>query len=185
MSDNASFGGSELAGLDVACPSKKYKLCISPLMLGFSYEALQAKHSEGYSSIETVCLNFTFFTIGLNLLIGTSSLQVLYNLFEWPSRKGSRLAVIAVANTMDLPERLLPRIASRLGGRRLVFQPYTRPQLIAIVSTRLKDAGLQQCFAENAINMACSKANSFWLQAKHIACRTYYIWSASSQASSE
>ena len=44
-------------------------------------------------------------------------LQVLYNLFEWPMRKGSRLAVIGVANTMDLPERLLPRIASRLGSR--------------------------------------------------------------------
>lgn len=44
-------------------------------------------------------------------------MQVLYNLFEWPMRKGSRLAIIGVANTMDLPERLLPRIASRLGGR--------------------------------------------------------------------
>lgn len=67
--------------------------------------------------------------------------------------------MIAVANTMDLPERLLPRIASRLGGRRLVFQPYNRPQLIAIISARLKDAGLQQCFADNAINMACSKVD--------------------------
>ena len=46
-------------------------------------------------------------------------MQVLYNLFEWPMRKGSRLAVIGVANTMDLPERLLPRIASRLGSRSL------------------------------------------------------------------
>lgn len=83
--------------------------------------------------------------------------QVLYNLFEWPARQGSQLAVVAVANTMDLPERLLPRIASRLGGRRLVFQPYNRPQLITIVSSRLKDAGLAETFAENAINMACSK----------------------------
>lgn len=45
-------------------------------------------------------------------------MQVLYNLFEWPMRPGARLAVIAVANTLDLPERLLPRIASRLGSRR-------------------------------------------------------------------
>ena len=47
--------------------------------------------------------------------------QVLYNLFEWPMRKSSRLAVIGVANTMDLPERLLPRIASRLGSRSYLF----------------------------------------------------------------
>ena len=44
-------------------------------------------------------------------------MQVLYNLFEWPTKPRSRLAVIGVANTMDLPERLLPRIASRLGSR--------------------------------------------------------------------
>ena len=53
-------------------------------------------------------------------------LQVLYNLFEWPMRKGSRLAVIGVANTMDLPERLLPRIASRLGSR-LPHSPLSPP----------------------------------------------------------
>lgn len=35
---------------------------------------------------------------------------VLYNLFDWPSRKGSCLSVIGIANTMDLPERLHPRI---------------------------------------------------------------------------
>ena len=63
-------------------------------------------------------------TPGLGLTCGVDT-QVLYNLFEWPMRKGSRLAVIGVANTMDLPERLLPRIASRLGSR-LVHSP-TQP----------------------------------------------------------
>lgn len=88
------------------------------------------------------------------------NLQLLYNLFEWPLRQGSRLALIAVANTMDLPERLLPRIASRLGGRRLVFQPYNRPQLTVIVNQRLEDVSLAHIFAPNAINMACSKVGS-------------------------
>jgi len=32
-----------------------------------------------------------------------------------PSRKNARLVVIGIANTMDLPERLMPRVASRLG----------------------------------------------------------------------
>ena len=86
-------------------------------------------------------------------------MQLLYNLFEWPLRQGSKLVLIAVANTMDLPERLLPRIASRLGGRRLVFQPYNRPQLTIIVNQRLEDASLTDTFAPNAINMACSKVN--------------------------
>lgn len=37
--------------------------------------------------------------------------QVLYNLFEWPLREGSRLAVIGISNTHDLDSRVLPRIA--------------------------------------------------------------------------
>ena len=89
--------------------------------------------------------------------VPTLLFQVLYNLFEWPTRAGSRLAMIGVANTMDLPERLLPRIASRLGGKRTVFQPYSRPQLATIVDARLSEAGLAHTFARNAVNMACSK----------------------------
>lgn len=49
----------------------------------------------------------------------TKNERVLYNLFEWPSRKGSKLIVIGIANTMDLPERLSSRIGSRMGRRHL------------------------------------------------------------------
>jgi len=42
--------------------------------------------------------------------------EVLYNFFNWPHSAHSRLVVIAVANTMDLPERELSgKIRSRLG----------------------------------------------------------------------
>ncbi len=40
--------------------------------------------------------------------------SVLYNLFDWPTLPDSRLVVIAVANTMDLPEKMLMnRVSSR------------------------------------------------------------------------
>lgn len=38
-------------------------------------------------------------------LLVTRNQTVLYNLFEWPHRKAGRVAIVAVANTMDLPER--------------------------------------------------------------------------------
>ena len=41
---------------------------------------------------------------------------MLYILWECPSRKGWRLTVIGIVDTLDLPERLMPRIASRLGS---------------------------------------------------------------------
>ena len=48
----------------------------------------------------------------------TQRQEVLYNLFEWPGRKNAGLAVIGIANTLDLPERLDPKVRSRLGSRK-------------------------------------------------------------------
>lgn len=47
----------------------------------------------------------------------TKRQDVLYNFFNWPHVPHSRLVVLAVANTMDLPERELSgKIRSRLGA---------------------------------------------------------------------
>ncbi|KAI5633216.1 ATPase family associated with various cellular activities (AAA) domain-containing protein [Phthorimaea operculella] len=65
--------------------------------------------------------------------------DVLYSIMEWAAHNSARLTVLAVANTMDLPERALAaRVASRLGLTRLTFPPYTHSQMQTIVTTRLK-----------------------------------------------
>jgi origin recognition complex subunit 1 len=47
----------------------------------------------------------------------TAKQDVVYNFFNWPTLVGSKLVVIAVANTMDLPERVMTgRVRSRLGA---------------------------------------------------------------------
>ena len=47
----------------------------------------------------------------------TKNQGVMYNFFNWPGLRHSRLIVLAVANTMDLPERTLSnKISSRLGN---------------------------------------------------------------------
>ncbi|KAL4704286.1 hypothetical protein ACJJTC_016304 [Scirpophaga incertulas] len=67
--------------------------------------------------------------------------DVLYSIMEWAGHAEGRLAVLAVANTMDLPERALAaRVASRLGLTRLTFPPYTHQQLQTIVAARLAGA---------------------------------------------
>jgi len=68
----------------------------------------------------------------------TRNQAVMYNFFNWPAQRHSRLIVLAVANTMDLPERTLSnKISSRLGLHRITFRGYTHEQLIAIVASRL------------------------------------------------
>ena len=52
----------------------------------------------------------------IDYLISRSQKE-LYTLVDWPTKPNSRLIVIGIANTLDLPERLLlPRIASRFGN---------------------------------------------------------------------
>ncbi|VDL99115.1 unnamed protein product [Schistocephalus solidus] len=85
--------------------------------------------------------------------------DVLYSLFDWPCRQVGRrmLIVLAIANTMDLPERLLHhRVASRLGLNRLPFAPYSHEQLAEIVRSRLGPT-LSSSFAPKAIELAARK----------------------------
>ncbi|XP_065865949.1 origin of replication complex subunit 1A-like [Euphorbia lathyris] len=80
--------------------------------------------------------------------------KVLYNILDWPTRPHSQLIVIGIANTMDLPEKLLPRISSRMGIQRLCFGPYNYQQLQEIISSRLKGI---DAFENQAIEFASRK----------------------------
>ncbi len=51
----------------------------------------------------------------LDLLCAGRKQKVLYHLLDWPHRQHSRLVVLAIANTMDLPERMMQnKISSRM-----------------------------------------------------------------------
>lgn len=85
----------------------------------------------------------------------TRKQDVMYNLFDWPNNRHSRLVVVAVANTMDLPERVLvKRVSSRIGMQRLTFQPYTHEQLVTIVTMRLQGV---QAFSVKAMELCARK----------------------------
>ncbi|KAI8607176.1 hypothetical protein BC830DRAFT_193059 [Chytriomyces sp. MP71] len=78
----------------------------------------------------------------LDLLVTTKQ-TVLYNLFNWPRVTSSPLILIAIANTMDLPERVFShKINSRVGGTRLGFNAYTHAQLIEIIESRVGGGGV-------------------------------------------
>lgn len=80
--------------------------------------------------------------------------QVLYNLLEWQTAATSKLQLVGIANTMDLPERLPTKIRSRLGGHRITFPAYTRHQLESIIQQRL---GELDVFSDEAIQV-CAKS---------------------------
>ncbi|XP_058035214.1 origin recognition complex subunit 1 [Ahaetulla prasina] len=88
-------------------------------------------------------------------LLWTRKQNVMYNLFDWPTQKNAKLIVLTIANTMDLPERIMmKRVASRLGLTRMSFQPYTYKQLQQIISSRINQL---KAFEEDAVQFISRK----------------------------
>jgi cell division control protein 6 len=69
----------------------------------------------------------------------TKNLDVLYKLIEYANRPGSSLVLIGIANSLNLPDRFLPRLKAKgLEPRQLSFNPYTTKQIVEIVTSRLQ-----------------------------------------------
>jgi Cdc6-like AAA superfamily ATPase len=93
----------------------------------------------------------------LDLLVNKKQ-DVIYNMFNWPNMPNSNLTLVAIANTMDLPERTMSnKVSSRLGLTRINFQPYTFQQLETIITSRLE--GLQ-LFDKTAVMFCARKVSA-------------------------
>ncbi|KYN45308.1 Origin recognition complex subunit 1 [Trachymyrmex septentrionalis] len=91
-------------------------------------------------------------------LLCTKRQDVIYNLLDWPTKASARLVVITIANTMDLPERvLMGRVTSRLGLTRVTFEPYNYKQLYEIILIRLKNTDI---FENEIIQLIARKVSA-------------------------
>ena len=88
----------------------------------------------------------------------TSKQTLLYNLFNWPCSQNSKLLLISIANTQNLPEQLQAKITSRIGNTRIVYQPYTIQQIRTIIESRLQDVDL---FDQMSITLISKKVAKF------------------------
>merc|ERR1712151_602924 len=86
----------------------------------------------------------------------TANQAILYKVFDWLGMPNARLVLAAISNTMDLPERLLPRVASRFHIERVDFEPYGRPQLHEILCSRLKAVNALQAFNGDIVLKLCA-----------------------------
>nr|CAB3229273.1 cell division control protein 6 homolog [Phallusia mammillata] len=68
--------------------------------------------------------------------------EVLYTMFGWSSLKNSRMILIGIANSLDLTDRILPRLQARSDCKPnlMNFQPYTKDQLVKILQARVQQA---------------------------------------------
>jgi len=87
----------------------------------------------------------------------TPNQALLYHIFDWLGLAHPGLVMVAISNTMDLPERLLPRVASRFGIVRVDFLPYNRDQLVKILKERLRSHGATGALSEDAVRLAAAR----------------------------
>lgn len=89
----------------------------------------------------------------------TKNQSVLYSIFEWPSRAESKLILVGIANSLDLTDRLLPRLNAKceLKPKLMHFASYTKQQIENIIIERLKEADVMDVFAPNAIKLLAGK----------------------------
>ncbi|KAL6606775.1 hypothetical protein ACP70R_042428 [Stipagrostis hirtigluma subsp. patula] len=148
----------EINGLKLASPENIYKVIYEQLSghrVGWK-KALHylTEHFSGGTKIGKQANQPIILLIDELDLLLTRNQSVLYNILDWPTKPDSNLVVIGIANTMDLPEKLLPRISSRMGIQRLCFGPYNYRQLQEIITSRLKGI---DAFEEQAIEFASRK----------------------------
>jgi Cdc6-like AAA superfamily ATPase len=84
--------------------------------------------------------------------------QVIYQLLDWATVPRSRLILIAISNTMDLVERVMPRVASRFGSNSIDFFPYSADQIHDIITDRLKSVpGGSKIFQPEAMRLCATR----------------------------
>jgi Cdc6-like AAA superfamily ATPase len=115
-----------------ASPEKALKL------LGDRFENAAANHEATKSRRVFVCL-----VDEMDFLM-TRNDEIVYTFFNWPQLKDSLIAVVGIANVMDLPERLASRTASRfqLSMSRIIFPAYEFAQIQQILKARLEELKL-------------------------------------------
>lgn len=69
----------------------------------------------------------------------TKNQEVMYKLVEYANRPNSKFVLIGIANSLNLPDRFLPRLKGKKSEpKRLSFHPYTTEDIVTIISARLQ-----------------------------------------------
>uniref|UniRef100_A0A0N5BPQ6 AAA domain-containing protein n=1 Tax=Strongyloides papillosus TaxID=174720 RepID=A0A0N5BPQ6_STREA len=66
------------------------------------------------------------------------SQEMLYMVFDWPAMFPEKVGVVGIANTLDLTHRLLPKLKKGVEPTTIMFQPYSKDELIEILTETLK-----------------------------------------------
>ncbi|KAK1442359.1 cell division control protein 6-related protein [Babesia gibsoni] len=125
----------EINGVHLIDPNEFYRTLYHKLIKQPPQSALVCyQHLDDYfSNNNTPCV----LIIDEVDYIVTKKQKVLFTIFDWPSRPSSKLVVVIISNTIDLPNRLKSSCASRLAFGTLVFEPYRYQQILDVIEAKM------------------------------------------------
>ncbi|KJP88282.1 hypothetical protein AK88_02063 [Plasmodium fragile] len=151
------FNVFEINGMNVVHPNAAYQVLYKQLFNKKPPNALNAFKmlDRLFNQNKKDTRNVSILIIDEIDYLITKTQKVLFTLFDWPTKVNSKLVLIAISNTMDLPERLIPRCRSRLAFGRLVFSPYKGDEIEKIIKERLENC--KEIIDHTAIQLCARK----------------------------
>lgn len=93
--------------------------------------------------------------------------SLLQKVFEWPANSQGSVILVGIANSLDLIERILPKLRKSivvnpyiLPPEVITFAPYTQKQLCAILEKRFCEAGNDEGMDTKAIALCAKKVSA-------------------------
>jgi origin recognition complex subunit 1 len=80
--------------------------------------------------------------------------EVIYNMFNWPTLQASRLVVVGITNSNELPQLISLKVGSRMGLKRIPYKPYSPQELTSIIESRLANVNV---FEDSCIASCCNR----------------------------
>ena len=90
--------------------------------------------------------------------------EVLYTIFEWPALPGSSLVLVGIANSLDLTDRILPRLQAlpNLKPKLLHFPPYSKAEIVKIINYRIKEVCNMLLYCEFLFSQPGGRVHLGW-----------------------
>jgi len=130
-------------GMSISNPSAIYQVLHAELLGSDADDGTKLSPMEAKNALERYLLDTRNAMVLLVVdemdgLLSSSKQVALYHLFGWAKHPRCRLILVGIANSIDLTERFLPRLKQRrFEPELLIFKPYTKAQLVAIMEQRL------------------------------------------------
>lgn len=112
----------------------------------------------------------------IDCLIGKKS-ALLYNIFNWTTYPQAKLIIISISNTFDLPEKMQPKVKSRMGNNILSFRPYQKDELLKILEVKVENIDIFSADVLRASAMKVAAINGDLRRVLQICRRAKEIWS--------